>query len=78
MVIFWFILGIGLPALLLFGKLVTEARDDRIYNRDFPLDRWFRNIAFRALRAYEVRACRPILEYGGWGADFGCREKRIT
>ena len=75
LVIFWFIFGIGLPALFLFGKLVTEVRDDGIYIRYFPLHRCFRKIAFKELKGYEVRAYRPILEYGGWGIRFGLKGK---
>ncbi len=75
LVIFWFIFGIGLPALFLFGKLVTEVRDDGIYIRYFPLHRCFRKIALKKLKGYEVRTYRPILEYGGWGIRFGLKGK---
>jgi len=71
LVIFWLIFGIGLPALFVFGKLVTEVRDDGIYVRYFPLHRRFRRIAFKELKGYKVRSYRPILEYGGWGIRFG-------
>ncbi len=72
LVVFWIIFGIGLPALLFFGRLVTEVRDDGIYIRFFPFHRSFRRIAFNELKRYEVRTYRPILEYGGWGIRY-CR-----
>ena len=41
LVIFWFIFGIGLPALFFFGRLVTEVRDDGIYIRFTPFHKDF-------------------------------------
>ena len=75
LVIFWFIFGIGLPALLFFGRLVTEVRDDGIYICFFPFHRGFRKIAFTEVKQYEVRTCRPIREYGGWGIRYSRKGK---
>jgi hypothetical protein len=75
LVIFWFIFGIGLPALFFFGQLVTEVRDDGIYIRFFPFHWTFRRIAFTEVKQCKVRTCRPIREYGGWGIRYGCKGK---
>ena len=75
LVIFWFIFGIGLPALFFFGRLVTEVRDDGIYICFFPFHWTFRKIAFTEVKQYEVRTYRPIREYGGWGIRYGCKGK---
>jgi len=75
LLIFWFIFGIGLPALFFFGRLVTEVRDDGIYIRLFPLHWTFRRIAFTEVKQYEVRTYRPIKEYGGWGIRYGSKGK---
>ena len=75
LVIFWLIFGIGLPALLLFGRLITEVRGDGIYIRYVPFHRSFRRIAFKDLKRCEVRTYRPLVEYGGWGIRFGLKGK---
>lgn len=75
LVILCFIFGIGLPALFLFGKLVTEVRNDGIYVRFIPFHRSFHKIAFNELKRYEVRTYRPIMEYGGWGIRYGSSGK---
>ena len=75
LVVLWIIIGIGLPALLLSGKLVTEVRNDGVYVRFSPFHRSFRRIPFRDLQRSEVRTYRPILEYGGWGIRYGRRGK---
>jgi len=64
LVIFWFIFGIGLPAL-----------DDGIYIRFFPFHCTFRRIAFTEMKQCKVRTYRPIREYGGWGIRYGCKGK---
>jgi len=75
LVIFWLIFGIGLPALFLLGKLVTEVRNDGIYICFFPFHWSFRKITFKELKRYEVRTYRPIREYGGWGIRYGSKGK---
>ena len=75
LVIFWFIFGIGLPALFFFGQLVTEVRDDGIYICFFPLHWSFRRIAFTEVKRCTVETYRPITEYGGWGIRYGCKGK---
>jgi hypothetical protein len=57
LVVFWFIFGIGLPALFYLGRLVTEVRDDGIYICFFPFHRTSR-IAFTEVKQSQVRTCR--------------------
>jgi hypothetical protein len=71
LVMFWFVFGLGLPALFLFGRLVTEVRDDGIYIRFFPFHWSYRRIAFTEMKQVIVREYRPIREYGGWGIRSG-------
>ncbi len=75
LVIFWFIFGIGLPALFFFSRLVTEVRDDGIYIRFFPFHRTAHRIAFTEVKQYEVRTYSPIREYGGHGIRYGSNGK---
>ena len=74
-VIFWFIFGIGLPALFFFSRLVTEVRDDGIYIRFTPFHRTSHRIAFTEVKQYEVRTYRPIREYGGHGIRYSSKGK---
>ena len=46
LVIFWLLIGIGLPVLFIFGQFVTEVHADGIYIRFFPFRRLFRKFAF--------------------------------
>ena len=75
LIVFWFVFGIDLPALFLFGRLVAEVRGDGIYGRFVPFHRSFHRIAFSELKRYEVRTYRPIIEYGGWGIRYSCSGK---
>lgn len=75
LVVFYLIIGIGLPALLLFSRLITEVRGDGIYIRYVPFHRSFRRIPFKDLKRCEVRTYRPLVEYGGWGIRFGLKGK---
>jgi len=72
-VIFWLLFGIGLPALFLFGKLITEVREDGVYVQYIPFHRGFHRIPFTDIIKCEARTYRPIREYGGWGIRFGSR-----
>ncbi len=75
MVIFWFIFGIGLPALFYFSQLVTEVRDDGIYIRFSPFHRTFRRTAFTEVKQFEMRTYRSFREYGGHGIRYGSKGK---
>jgi hypothetical protein len=75
LVIFWFIFGIGLPALFYFSRLVTVVREDGIYIRFFPFHRTSHKIAFTEVKHYEVRTYRPFREYGGHGIRYGSNGK---
>jgi len=73
--VLWLIFGIGLPALFLLGRLVTEVRCDGIYIRFVPFHRSFRRIAFEDVKRCQVRTYHPLLEYGGWGIRIGLKGK---
>jgi len=67
-----------LPALFVFGRLITEVREDGIYIRFVPFHRRSRKIPFKDLKEYQVRTYRPILDYGGWGIRCGLKGKAYT
>jgi hypothetical protein len=67
LVIFWFIFGIGLPALFFFSQLVTEVCDDGIYIRFLPFHRTSHRITFTEVKQFEVRTYQSFREYGGHG-----------
>ena len=78
LVILWILVGVGLPALLFFGRLTTEVRCDGIYIRFSPFHWSFRRIAFSDISQFEVRTYQPLREYGGWGIRFTCRGKAYS
>jgi hypothetical protein len=57
---------LGVAALLWFGELRVDVRDDGLHVRLFPLTRQL-CFAWETLSRCEARTYRPILEYGGWG-----------
>jgi Family of unknown function (DUF6141) len=71
LLILWLLFGVGLPALFLSLKLVTEVREDGIYIRFIPFHLRFQRIAFSEVEQAEARKYRPIVEYGGWGIRYG-------
>lgn len=65
--------GIGLALLFYSAKLITEAREDGVYVRFFPLT--YQRIPFEDIRNCEARTYSPIKEFGGWGIRYGRRGK---
>ena len=65
------LLSLGLLALFLGMRLVTEVRGDGLRVRFFPFH--LREIVFRPgeIRAWEAEEYRPLLDYGGWGIRYG-------
>lgn len=59
------LMGIGLPALLLFAKLTVTVTDEAVRIRWIPFA--WRTIPLADIEAAEARTYRPLLEYGGWG-----------
>lgn len=78
LVINWIIFGIGLPALFLIARLVTEVRNDGIYIRFFPFHWTFRKIAFTEVKQFKARAYRSFREYGGHGIRYGSKGMAYT
>ena len=75
LIIFWLLFGIGMPALLLSARLITEVRMDGIYIRFFPFHFSYKEIAFQDLKSFEVRRYNALREYGGWGIRYGPQGK---
>lgn len=63
--IFAIVFGIGIPALAITLRLVTEVRPGVLSVRLAPFRP--RLIAFRQIYSAEARDYSPIGEYGGWG-----------
>jgi hypothetical protein len=59
------LMGIGLPALLLFAKLSVTVTAEAVRIRWMPFA--WRTIRLADIEAAEARTYRPLLEYGGWG-----------
>jgi hypothetical protein len=73
MVIVSILVGLGVPLLFYFARLVTEVREDGIYLKYSPFHLKERYFAFSEIKLYEVRRYRPIMEYGGWGIRYALR-----
>ena len=63
----WVLVGLGMPALFLFCRLVVEVRRDGLYYRYHPFHRRTHHIARDQIKTAAARTYRPIAEYGGWG-----------
>jgi hypothetical protein len=66
-VLVWVLVGLGLPALFFFCRLVVEVRSDGLYYRYYPFHRRKHRIAWDEIKTAEARTYSPIKEYGGWG-----------
>ena len=62
--IFLFI-GLAIPALLLFAKLVVIVDDECVRIRWIPFA--WRTLRLMDIESAETRTYRPLREYGGWG-----------
>jgi len=67
--------GIGMLALFLSAKLITEVRKDGLFVRFVPFHLSFHKIPLENLEQCEARHYRPIREYGGWGIRFAWKGK---
>ena len=63
------LLTVGMAALLLSARLITEVHSDGLHIRFFPL-RW-KVIPYETIASYQARTYHPIREYGGWGIRWG-------
>ena len=63
------VLTVGLVALLLSARLITEVRSDGLHIRFFPM-RW-KVIPYDSIASYQARTYHPIRDYGGWGIRWG-------
>lgn len=69
--IFTVLMTVGLTLLFYKMKLVVEIRSDGIYFRYPPMINTFRRIEKEEIERFEVRAYKPIKEFGGWGIKNG-------
>jgi hypothetical protein len=63
------VLTVGMVALLLAARLITEVRSDGLHIRFFPM-RW-KVIPYQSIASYQARTYHPIRDYGGWGIRWG-------
>jgi hypothetical protein len=72
--LFWLLIGIGLPLLFLYMKLIVEVGDDGVHIRYVPFVS--RLIPFEEIEGHEARSYKPIREYGGWGIRWWGGQRR--
>lgn len=71
------IFGIGLPALFMSMRMITEVREDGIYVRFVPFHMRFQRFGFDEISKCYARTYRPILEFGGWGVRYSLRGGKV-
>ena len=69
----WLFIGVGLPGLFLYLRLVLEVTPDRIVIRFRPLHK--RAILLTEVEEFGVRKYRAVKEYGGWGIKGWSQQK---
>ena len=65
------LIGLGIPALLLFAKLVVTVDAEFVRIRWIPFA--WRTLPLGDIASAETRTYRPLLDYGGWGVRFTFR-----
>ena len=65
------LLMIGLVALVMLSKLVTEVSASGISYRMTPFHRKKRSLDWSDIESAEIRKYSPLKEYGGWGIRIG-------
>lgn len=69
----WLFIGVGLPALFLYLRLLLEVTPDRIVVRFRPLHT--RTILLAEVEEFGVRKYSAVKEYGGWGIKGWSQQK---
>jgi hypothetical protein len=73
--VLWLLIGLGLPGLFSYLRLVLEVTADQIVIRFRPLHR--RTIPLTDVQDFEVRKYSAVKEYGGWGIK-GWSQKKVA
>lgn len=69
------LISIILPLFFIWGRLITEVRDDGIYIKYLPLHIRYHQIPFDDIESFECRTYKPLMDYGGWGIKWGIKGK---
>lgn len=75
LVLVWLFI-LGLSALFLNMSLQTQIDKVGIWFRFFPLMGKPRQIKWAEVASLQIRACRPLREFGGWGLRYGAKGLR--
>jgi hypothetical protein len=68
-------LSVGLIALFVAMRLITEVRDDGLYVRFIPFHFKFHLIPLEDATQIEAVTYSPLGDYGGWGIRYGFKGK---
>jgi len=71
----WVFIGVGLPSLFLYLRLVLEVTPDQIVIRFRPLHS--RAIPLNEVQEFQMRKYSAVKEYGGWGIK-GWSQKKVA
>lgn len=64
-ILLWFLIGIGLPAVMWTARMVVDVTDKHVTIQYQPIVK--KVIEMHQIDAVEATTYRPIREYGGWG-----------
>jgi hypothetical protein len=64
---------IGLIALFLLTRLITEVHNDGLYVRFVPFHPRFLRFSWEFIERWEAVQYNPLLDYGGWGIRYGLK-----
>ena len=76
--VIWLIFGLIFPLFFLALTLSVKVKNDGIYYLFYPFHVNYQRIAPDDIREVQVRAYRPLREYGGWGIRYGARGRAYT
>ena len=71
MILFWLVLGIGMPVLFFIGKSYNPGAKRRFISALLSFSQVFSKNSAEDSEDYRVKTYRPIMEYGGWGIRYG-------
>ena len=72
--IIWVVIGIGVPLLLYYTKLIIEVKSDKIIIKFVPFTS--KTIPYSKIKKTQALTYKPIQEFGGWGIRWGSGNRR--
>lgn len=75
LLLFTFLVGLGLPFLFLITKLKTRVSSKGLHYQFFPIHLKEHLLSFDEIVSFKARKYSPLKEFGGWGIRWGFKGK---